>query len=618
MRQSRFVLLSLLVGLSAGQIACRSGPEPSRVPTPHLDATDEPGPAIGLEESEIGFDRQEGRVHGRLPAAGGGRLRLEGEGFVPARELDLDAEGRFEVTSASGSLRGGQVISFTLTGDPPDEAFTRLVPYLRVSLHPGDVVGSMQPRAQIRLRLLDGPDGASLGDGLAIAGDLGRFSTWILDASGKRIVPRTGQRLIAEDGFSRIELDIPDLRARENPDLGQIEGSGLPDALIGLVSWNPWWPGLSGSPEGRVDPAGRWALDPGFDLQPATHFYVTEHLPSGDQLYSCRQLPMLYVSPGRALVEVQTLWEVEAELELLREGRTIANATGGGAWSGNLGLILRDAAGNPAPTLPGDRLRALLDGRPIELEVGRLEAELNPSSGRILGRAAPDAELDLALPERPLERWTRADGSGRFELDASEWLDDGGLRPGVRIEVYQRTPTGHNLRQRFEGIFLEAGLGEGSLEGRAQAGSRLEIRRETPNGAVDELSVDVGLDGRWQARLPSDAELLATGDRLRLQTPNAALAVELPQLELEVDADRRRARGLAPADALVDLAAITATGQPPTRLSTDADAGGRWSVDLLDRGNGLSGVDPARLQALELAWLDDGLRIYRRLELDPR
>jgi hypothetical protein len=560
-----------------------------------------------------------------MPAWAGRRLRVEWpESGEESTELRPDAEGAFEIEVES--LRGGDLLRLVPEPDARDPASARdsatardpverKVPYLRVSLHPGDVVGNFQPGARVELRILDREGGTILGRGLAVAGDGGDFGAWLLDEEGRRLRPRPGQWVEAEDGLNRIALEIPELAARESQDAGQIEGEGLAGAPIELVLWNPWRPGETETPETLVDAEGRWSLAPKHGLHPATHFYVTERLASGDLLYLCRQIPMLYVSPGRPLVEVQALWEVEAELRLLREGREIARAEGGGLWSGNLLLVLRDAEGLAVPAMPGDLLRARLDGRWTEVAVEPLEAELEPAGSRIVGSAPVGAQVGLARPESPGESRVTVGAAGRFALPAGDWLDAFGTPPGKEIEVFYTSAQGHNMRRRWPGLLMRAELGGRLLEGRAEPGAKLRLLRRVEGGdeGADEMEAWADERGAWSAELPAGRPALEAGQRLRLEEGPRVLDLQLPELTIRLSADGRGLEGMAPPDALLDLAAYSAEGQPPTRLSAGADASGRWQVDLLDRGNGLTGVEANRLRRVELVWLGEGLHVWLAL-----
>ena len=600
-----------LVSLALGIAACGGPPfSPSVIPTP--DQTPTPTTDADLT---IGFQRDAGLIEGRLLGAPmGSRVQVAPAGRQPRADAEVDRNGGFSLDLGAEALRGAQPLTLTLKlPGREDRVLERTVPNLRVSLHPGDVTGGMAPSASLSLTLRSA-ELQVLGRGSAFSGETGRFAAWILDAYGRRLRPAPGQRLRVDDGATTIDLLIPGLEADWDIESGHISGRGQPGDAIEIVLWNPWRPGETETLATDVASDGQWSIRPDYGLHPASHFYVTERLPQGDQLYYCQQIPMLYVSPGSAWVEVQTLWETEASLELWRAGRRVGVAQGGGAWSGNLQLLMRDPVGQSLPLAPGDTLHGELGGKPIELEVGPLTAEIDARAGRIVGRAPPGTRLGLARPEQPLDRTAVADTDGRFSLEAGDLLASDGVEPGEALELFYMTPGGHTMRQRFVGLSLSAELDGRLVEGRAQPDTGVTILRTERQARHSTLATRSDATGRWSATLPLDAPALGAGDQLRVEAGGQRLSLTLPGLSAELDPASGRISGQAPPEALVDIEAYTAERQPPQRLSATADAQGRWAVDLQDRGLGLPGVEALRVQRFAIVWRDGASAL--RLALD--
>ncbi len=279
-------------------------------------------------------------------------------------------------SSATGSLAGGSAYTLQVTDKKGFTVATdHGVPYVRISLHPGDITGRTRPFTVVTMTLRSA-DGSLRGGGAAEADATGRFTAWIRDDQIRRVRPETGDVLVIHDGEQLREIEVAALEADHDLGTDRLAGLAPPDARIAVATWNPWRPGEVDSPETDVGESGDWEIESSVNLLPASHYYVTAHLPSGDQIYYCYQVPLLAALPGTPRALVEGLWEVEAALELVRAGNVVASASGGGAWSGDLDLVLRDPAGAPVEIMAGDTLRGMLDGTPVTLKVPRWSASL--------------------------------------------------------------------------------------------------------------------------------------------------------------------------------------------------------------------------------------------------
>lgn len=476
---------------------------------------------------------------------------------------------------------------------------------LRISLHPGDIGGVAAPGEALRLAL-EGPEGRRAEAALRPQGE-GAFLTWLRDDAGRRVRPAPGQRLWSSEHGT---LEIPELSGRWDLERGVLEGEGPPGAALTIVMWNPWHPGEEATPRLEIGADGRWRLEPPVPLRRATHFYLTAHLPEGHELFLCRQVPLLYAEPGSPWVGVETLWEVEAALALERDGRQIARAAGGGPWSGQLELVLRDEDGRPAPMQPGDLLRATLDGEETSLEIGVLEAWLE--DGDVVGRAAPGARLRLGRLS-PLGEPVQADEEGRFRIDTEGRAAGGRALPGERFEVYEERETGHQLVRRFLGPELEAAPDEGLLRGRSAPGEALRVVRIAGGEEIASASLHSDPLGRFTATLAS-----APGDRIALyaQDREAALA-EMVVSPLEVALQGDRVLGRAAPFALVDLEVWVGEDVAAERLAAYADEDGAWSEPLVGRGGGLADLPPARVRRVVARALEEAAATIARWETAP-
>lgn len=505
------------------------------------------------------------------------------------------------------------------------------MPWARVSLHPGDVTGALRPRAGMTLTLY-GADDEARGAGAAVTDRSGRFSVWARDPAGRRVRPEAGDRVVIDDGESRLTVDVPPLAGDWDLGAGILSGPAQPGARIEAVLWNPWRPGEVATPATAAGADGTWSLA-GIPLHPATHFYLTELLAPGDQAYYCQQVPMVYVEPGSSAVEVQTLWEVEAALELMRGGRVVARARGGGPWSRNLVLALRDDAGRPAAVQPGDRLTGTVDRAAVDIAVGRFDARLDPATGRIAGHAAPGARVGLARDRQVIQAAeTTAAADGAFTLDAGGALVDGWPGPGVEIQAFQ--PLGdHNLRARFVGPSLTATLGGRAAGGRATPGARITVVRAAADadGGAGGLATAVSgaaagdaraavsavadAAGRWEVDWPASTPPLAAGERLALQVEDGTWrAYTLPDLTAEIDAAAGAIVGGGTPGGVVSIEAFVGADIEPVTLSGFIGDDGRWAVDLRDRGDGTGSIDARQLRRVIVSGLGDDGSVRRVVE----
>jgi hypothetical protein len=634
----RSLLPLLILGLCLSSWGCaRRGPaadgaSPTAATRPKSFAPLAPDPSQPDQDSEptlrLRFDREAGLLEGRWPSLAADAdsnvaLDLEGQS---RRAVPLNADGSFVARYEAEQLRGGLEITVSLTTASSPEGFEvhRVVPQVRVSLHPGDIVGTMAPASRIAIRLSG--SGGELGSGESWSNESGRFSAWIYDAEGRRLRPRPGQEIRIDDGQSPIEFTIPALSAAWSLDANRIAGRGLAGAAIDLTMWNPWRPGETETPTSRVDADGAWRIGSEHGLHPATHFYITEHLPSGDQLYLCQQIPMLYVEPGSALVEVQTLWETLGRLELEREGRVVARAEGGGPWSGNLQLVLSDAAGMPVAVEAGDRLDATLEdpdtatSQRYRLRVEPLASRFDAAAGAVLVSAPSWAKPALAEPERPMDEPAAVpDGLGTWRFDLGERLTAGGMpAPGQRFDLYYPLAEGHNMRRRFIGLSLNAVVGGRTISGSASPMDALRVTRLAQDGQRTGIDAQASISGSFRIDLPKDQATIVAGDRLRLESASEALELAVWDLDANWEADGRSLSGTARPAALIEIEAWMQAQDPPLRMQTTADEQGNWRMNLVDRGSGLAGVDPNRLQRLELQWSDGPYALRKIVTERPR
>lgn len=282
---------------------------------------------------------------------------------------------------------------------------------------------------------------------------------------------------------------------------------------------------------------------------------------------------------------------------------------GGGPWSGNVTVVLRDPAGAPAAVRAGDTIVADLDGRTIAVEVPPLEVEAAGDSEAFAGRAAPGQALGLAWPENPIaDVGATAAADGTFEIVPNEAARD----PDRDVEVYAMLASGHTVRRRFTRPALDVTLGGRAVTGTGEPGSRLTLRHLAGGSSVAEAAAEVDAAGRFTATFAAGTPALRPGDVVGVQRdpdgPKEPLA--LPDIAATLDLAGGTVRGTGPADTVLDVVVHVGEGDPPSRLAAFVADDGTWSVDLRNPVSGLSVMDLDRILHVEIE-RHDGRHVAR-------
>ena len=505
------------------------------------------------------------------------------------------ADGSFVVRLGAGvALRGDDEVKTTVTVGGVRFHAPRRVPFLRVSLHPGDVTAYVRPNALVTVTLR-GTDGEVRATGSGVADYAGRATVWAHDAAFQRTPARPGDLVEVEDGETNLSLRVPAFTAVHDLEHGTLAGIGLAGGALDITLWNPWYPGEIDEPRSAVGADGRWSVTPDVALHPASHYYVTNHFPDGDRIFYCYQIPMLHVAPGHPVVGVQALYFAAARLELVRAGRTIATGRTSKPWVEIASVVLRDGAGAPVIAQSGDTVRATLDGVPAEVEVGRLTAAVDPVNESVHGTAAPGTTLEL-MRTSPLGAMETAGADGTYLFDhvESAWLDGALPRPGTELNVVERLAGGHFRRARLIGPTIEVGIGTRTVKGQAAGGSSVVVRRGTDRAATTADASD-----RYTATLPAATGVLTGGDVVTLTLGSWSTSLRVLPLAASFDPATGRITGRTAGDIVV-LAVWAGEADMPERWTVPVDAvDGPWSIDVTKSGVGVAKIDPARVRRIE-------------------
>ncbi len=510
------------------------------------------------------------------------------------------ADGAFTVRlGADVALRGDDEVRVVVTHGGIRRVARRRVPFLRVAVHPGEVTVFLRPSARVTVTLR-GPGGREA-TGYGRTDRDGRATVWLHDAAFRRLAPRPGDDVRASDGETALALRLPPFEAGHDLAANALHGTGTAGDPVDITLWNPWYPGELDEPRAVVGADGRWRATAAVALHPASHYYVTEHLPGGDRLFRCYQVPMLHVEPGSAVVGVQALYFADARLSLERDGRVVATGRPTAPWVEVGPIVLRDATGAAVAARPGDVVRATLDGVEAAAEVDVLTAAVEAAAGAIVGTAPPGAALTLVRTS-PLAT-TTADDAGRYWFPPSEDAALQGVlpRPGVELAVVERLPSGHFRRARLIGPTIEAGVGTRTVAGVAAAGATVVVRR-----GADEAMAVAGADDRYTVTLPAATAVVTGGDVVTLAVGAWSTTLAVASLTAQFDARTGRLFGHAAGDS-VAVQVWAGAADAPERWFVAADPDdGAWAVDLTRPGPGAAPIDPSAVRRIEAAVRDGG------------
>lgn len=560
-----------------------------------------------------------------------------------AAQATAGADGAFAARLGAGvALRGDDEVKVAVTVGGLRLNAPRHVPFVRVSLHPGDVAAYLRPLAVVSLTLA-GPDGRLLATGRGVGDIDGRAAIWPHDASFNRRAARPGDTVTVDDGETRLAVTVPPFEAHHDLATGTLRGVGTPGDALDATLWNPWYPGELDEPRGAVGPDGTWTMRPKVALHPASHYYITEYLAAGDRIFYCYQAPMLHVEAGSATVGVQALYFADVRLTLERAGRAIATGRTVRPWVEIARIPLRDAAGRYVATAPGDIVKATLDGLPAEVEVGAITAAVDVGAtvdgdargggvvgvdatapagdvaGAIVGTAPPGATLEL-LGSSPLGISTTVGADGRYRFPPSEdaRLDGALPRAGAELAVAERLPSGHFRVARLIGPTMLVDIGARTVTGRAAAGTRVTVRR-----GVDGATAVADAEDRYTATLPAGAAVITGGEVVTLTVPVAApsftasssrgdssamggststewsSSMRVLPLEATYDPSTGRLSGRTAGD-LVAVSVWAGDAVEPERWSVPVvDPDGPWSLDLTAPAMGAEPVAAEAVRRVE-------------------
>ena len=554
---------------------------------------------IVIPDLHYSFTAKEGSVEGaveKTPLGWGANgiafVALSiGNPEIASSEADVSTDGSFNLSvgEATGAGNSSARLSIGSADGSTRMVEVRRVPYVRVSLRPGDITGAMAPLSEVEIKLSDA-DGTREGRAHAFTGPDGRFEAWIRDDAGERIRPRPGDRIIVNDGFDRRDWTLPAMVGGWDRASGELRGIGTPGNSINILMWNPWHKEEDDEPTALVADDGSWATLPDANVLPATHYYVTERFPLGDELYFCYQIPILHAQPGSAVVTVEALWEVEAEIDLIRGGWVIASAAGGGTWSGEIEMLLVDSDGEAVPAIAGDEIIALLDGERTSLNVADLEAQIG-ELGQLIGTAPPGTIVGAATSSPIGELMTVGTG-GEFALKAHDRTIAGGPNPGDTISAFTLGANGNVTHKRFVGPSLEVRLDEliiiGTIDPQGPPARVLRVNSSGTSTAMVEPSWDVRFELRADTMdafqltddLGTDTQFGSAGmaalQRFELSQARSTTAITVPMFSAVVDGVESVLSGIGPADEIVDIKVWIGESVMPESLSAFIDADGKW------------------------------------------
>ena len=446
----------------------------------------------------------------------------------------------------------------------------------------------------VNARLL-GPDGAARASDGQLTGTDGSFELRFESRDQPRYQPRRirpGDRIalsLSQAGASRaLTLTVPPLSTEVDAGSGRVEGRAPVGAQVYLTAFDA--AGAFARQQARSDDSGRYsARFEGLTIGPGS-FGSALVLDADGVAYQAAwalPAPMLAIGSPELRLQLRPGEQVRAELRD-PEGRPKASAEGYHR-GGTPALLLRDAAGAPAPILPGDQLTLRFDAgdptwsqprAPITLRLPPLRVELDPIAGRLAGQTAPGTRLWIELDAGHVE--LQADPRYGFFNHA---LPEAVFEP-LRLVFADQPGTSFTLRAPAIAS-RDPRLAWLQGSGTAGAALRLELTRDgsTPAQLAEGR---VGPDGRFELGL-TDAgrpRVLAEGDRLTLSIEGYdagngrrrwhTTEWRHARLEASADASRDRVSGQAGPGEPVEVT----LGRQLETLQALAGPDGAWQADF--------------------------------------
>ena len=277
--------------------------------------------------------------------------------------------------------------------------------------------------------------------------------------------------------------------------------------------------------------------------------------------------------------------------ELSRDGEVLATARGAADEEGMVTLAFFGDAG-PVGIQGGDEIEIEVGEGEVALRwtVPTLEADVDASADRILGRAPAEAMLTAALwradgmpgAGTALTRTIRADAGGAVEFE----LGDEGIEPGDAGRLTLEDEQGNRYHAAFTALRLEIRPGNRFVMASATLGTTVSLALESSAALSTTQSIGAGFPGQGSPATRRslslvdgdfEAHVFGAGDRLRFSREGGLLPpmnheIEVPELAIELMTRDGQVRGKGPISASLRLLLQGPLGEAvEASVRTDAD-----------------------------------------------
>ena len=562
-------------------------------------------------------------VSGRTRPGATIRLRVQrGDDQAAEAEVVADANGTFSHRFAPVfDLLHNDLVQ--IEAEVGGHRVTRYVgsPGIQVDLDRAAVQGRVAPDARVRIELQRG--------GLAIAGvetqsgPDGDYQAALLDRAGRRLTPRSGDRLTVtpiDPAGPALAMTVPELTVDADAVAHTVGGRATPGGSLAVLANDPAGDDGFGFgqawPEPRAD--GTWTADfvPSVRVRPGLSITARYRTGDGHVAVRTRVVPLLSAEHGGPNACGWTMPAGTVTTELRDPaGRIKGRGEGVGApWDGAFHTILRDGA-SPVTSATSDTVAADLSGSAAEVVLPPLDLAMDWSQQRLTGRVTPGTAPLLRYPAQRCGAGLEIDGPGLrvgFSLNFGAAPAGGAIdirvplpiAAGQGFEIAQRTASGHRVYRQFWRSRVEAYLTTPRVTGTTNALAAVALTLRGADGAAKgTASGAADASGRYDLAVRAadgTPVALAPGDRLTAVAggDSAELGIEAVAFDWSPGGP---IAGTAPAGRAVALTLRLADGR---RLSVPraADDAGRFAF----------GADEVPLRA---GWtLDDVVGVRVALE----
>ena len=264
--------------------------------------------------------------------------------------------------------------------------------------------------------------------------------------------------------------------------------------------------------------------------------------------------------------------------------------------SGGFTAALVDAAGDPLPVLPGDKLRVYISGTlSAQQVVPLLQIAADADADRVTGSAPSRTSFSVTLTTggfgaQPFVQSVTTDTSAKFTLDLAGKYN---VQPNTNLRLDWMDEPWRFRVERAAVLGLSVRLYGSELSGTAPSGSTVQASLVAPGGRTAKATGRAGTFGRGQfalslADVDGDPVTVTPGDILRLEyIGHGSQDLTIPDLTAVPDSTTDHLTGKAPAGARLT---VSTAGFGTAPVTATVGAAGSYDVSFQGRANLVPGT----------------------------